>query len=127
MWGHFRAILRENIAKAEAMEKLEKQDEGVIRFVPVKPVGWDYNAKTVTFLMKRGLGDEVFDFFNSRGSSGHKTKKATLALGDPPAVSYDGANTKPENRKMTIRRSFIMKKEWYMKPKPVDALVTTCP
>ena len=126
MWGRFRTILRENISKAEAMEKLEKQDEGVIRFVPVKPVGWDYNATTVTFLMKRGLGDEVYDFFNSR-SRGHRTKTDTLALGHPPAVSYDGAYTKPGNRKMTIRRSFIMKKEWYMKPKPVDALVTRCP
>ena len=76
MWRRFRKLLRNNIIRAAApMEKLEKQqEEGVIRFVPVKPVGWDYNATTVTFLMKRGLGDEVYDFFNSR-SRRHRTKK----------------------------------------------------
>ena len=62
MWDRFRTILRDNIARAEAMEKLE-MEEGVTSFVPVKPVGWDYNATAVTFLMKSGLGDEVYEFF----------------------------------------------------------------
>jgi hypothetical protein len=101
------------------MEKNMHQ-QGLTHFVPLKPPGWDYNASTVTFLMKAELGDELYRFFMSKSLLGQKVKMNELLLGDPPAVSYDSVNIKPEKKKMTVRRNFIMKKEWYMATKPVD-------